>query len=538
MKKNLVLLSLLVLLASCGKESSTITDKETKAPKTETARETNEPSISDREGTSESEKSEYSLLNITYIFENGTFLSRETKKIGIGEIYQFEPSLSFPFMKPDIQEIKGIKQEKEEDILITYSYDGTMLETPIPSSQYSGFMIDEEKGISFSFLTGQTESGQVLLKGDNFSIQTNGIEAGGRFLSFVDGLSEESFGSSSFVNSKEESALFTYSFFSDKAVFYKNSHRMVTFFNNRTSQGNDPVYSTIYHTMMEELEKSGFTLGTETIHGLSMQCGVTEKQMQKTLSSYLVTEVEFVEKDTGILQGRKSKIGKESYSYAFESLNIPGYEVTDISLLSGIATESKTIQIEDQFTGTEHSLKTNSIDRSNSYGWADQSKWLKYATDLTGDFTMKVSLTNFGASSYTSETAKGGDICWRTLLPIVYDSETGDDWVMRFDWYGWMDDNNKDGKKLGTATDYNGGISYVYSYDNDLYPIYRNMDVDLTYTRRGATLTVDALIKPNNVPYRGQHYDYHCSLSGIQTKKLSFALSAEDSKGTINSLRY
>lgn len=540
MKKNIVCLTAFILLTSCGTERPAESEnKPTEKPITEnTGIAKPDFSESEPDSGSESMKNEYSKLNITYVYENGVFLSRETKNLKIGEEYHFLASLSIPFMEPDHKEIKGIKKQEEEYVTITYSYDGKEMENPKPLTQYCNFMIEESKGISFSFLIGKTESGQILAKGNDFAIKTDSIEAGGKSLFFSSGYQEESFASTSFINGDQESALFTYSFFSDKAVLYKNSHRMITFFSNRTQGGIDPVYSTIYQTMMRNLKESGFTLGEGSIQSLYLQTGITKEEVKRRISAYLVTEVEYVDKDTGTIYGRQSKIGKESYSYSFMQLQIPGYQISEEKTLSGTATESKTIRIEERFSGTEKKIENNNIDRSNSYGWSDQSKWLKYAVNLEGDFTMKVSLTNLGASSYTSESANGGDICWRTLLPIVYDSETNDDWVTRFDWYGWMDDNNHDGKRLGTSADYNGGISYVFSYDKDLFPIYKNMDVDITYTRRESTLFMDCLLKPNNVPYKGQCYSYRCTLYGIQTKKLSFALSAEDSSGTIKTVRY
>ena len=124
------------------------------------------------------------------------------------------------------------------------------------------------------------------------------------------------------------------------------------------------------------------------------------------------------------------------------------------------------------------------------------------------------------------------------VLPIVYDPITKDRWITRFDWFGWQDDINNDGKKLGSSANYNNNESYVFDYNIDIYEIYKEMDIDIIYSRRGSTLSMDSIIKPKRTPYAGQRYEYHCALYGVQSNVLSFALSAEDSIEVITVLQY
>ncbi len=526
-KKALILPLILCLSVSCQEKESISSSDQNQSNSSET----NQDSVS-----FSSSIEGKSTLVINYSYQDGTFLSRETKYLEPNKPYSIPVNIEIPFMSPNITTIEGIKEDKEECINVIYSYDEKEIINPKANESFSSFMANEDCGLSFTFYAKSLHTNQSLFIGGTFEITSSYISADDNVLYYYDSYIENSYDSNLYLKENEE-AVYTFSFSSDKAVIYKNTHRIFTIFNNRTNGDSYPKYNTIYKSILSCIQKDGFSIGNVEIYDLIVSGEADYSKVINRTNHYIITELECVDENDQILE-LHSKAAKEPYSYSFTISDIPNYKLSDETLLSGFASESKTIKAKQIFSGVSHSLSINKIDRSNSTGWSDESLWLKYAEDIKGDFTMKLSLENYGAISYTEKPESGSEVCWRTVLPIVYDTETKDRWVTRFDWFGWMDDVNQDGKRIGTSANYNNSESYVFDYNTDIYPIYKEMDVDVTYSRRGETLYFDSIIKPKRTPYLGQQYEYHCALYGVQSQSLSFALSAEDSIGIITSLQY
>lgn len=531
MKKAISLIPLLFLLFSCNRqnESSNIPSdsatKDTENKFTEIA--TDNTSIT---------TINKSALVINYIFEDGTFISREEKKIEPGKEYSFPVTLQIPFMSPDIEVIEGLKENKEETVYVTYHFNDNEVQSIKPSTTYTSFMVNQDYGLSFSFLLTESSANQKLFSGTDFSITTNSISYLNKSISYQNAFLEHPY-ENSLILPKNEQAIFTISLSKDKAAFYKNGHRSFTIFNNMTNGSDKPTYNTVYTNILSNIKRDGLFVNSESIKDLVVSKAKTETDITSIASKYIITELQYLDENSDLLE-RHSRASKEPYSYSFTDLNLPNYEIEDKSKLSGFAQKSQIISAVLKFIGKEHTLQNNKIDMGSKTGWSDESKWLKYADNFTSDFTMKLSLTNYGSISFSQKPANGGEVCWRTALPIVYDPITKDRWVTRFDWFGWQDDINNDGKRLGSSANYNNNESYVFDYNIDIYKIYKEMDIDITYSRRGSTLSMDSIIKPKRTPYAGQRYEYHCVLYGVQSNVLSFALSAEDSIGIITSLQY
>lgn len=532
--KMIIFLSVILLLTVSCK------GPETDSNQISTEQFSSTDSKTDKESESQTEYSDstndYSKLIINYSYQDGTFLYRETKSLRSLEPYSFPITIKVPFMSPNITTIEGIKGGKEEYVNIVYSYHKEAIETPQVNTHYSNFMANEDYGISFTFYAKTLKSNQTLFKGIDFEITSSYISDKNHTINYSESYIENQYNSHLSLTDNEE-AVYTFSFFSDKAVFYKNTHRVFTIFNNRTNGNAYPEYDDIYKTILSDIEEDGFSLGDKTIYDLTVSEGIDQTEVIKRTDKYIITELQCVDEDNKIIE-LYSKASKEPYSYSFSVTDIPNYRIEDDSLLSGYAETSKTITAKRIFSGNERSLSVSKIDSSNQLGWSDENKWLKYASDFTGDFTMKLTILNYGATSYETQPESGYEVCWRTVLPIVYDSKTKDRWVTRLDWFGWMDDVNGDGRHLGASANYNNSDCYLFDYDTDLYPIYKEMEIDITYSRRGDTLYLDSVIKPKRTPYLGQQYQYHCTLYGVQSNTLSFALSAEDSIGIITSLQY
>lgn len=531
MKKAISLISLLFLLFSCNRQNestnipsdSTIKDTETKY--TETAADNTSITTINK-----------STLVINYIFEDGTFISREEKKIEPGREYSFPVALQIPFMSPDIDTIKGLKENKEEAIYVTYRFNDNEVPSVKPSTTYTSFMANPDYGLSFSFLLTESSANQKLFSGTDFSITTTSISFADKSISYQNAFLEHQC-EHSLILPKNEQAIFTISLSMNKAAVYKNGHMSFTIFNNMTNGSDTPVYNSIYTNILESIKRDGLIVNSGSIENLIVSKTKTEKDIDSIVSKYIITELQYVDENNNLLE-QHSRVAKEPYSYSFNELSIPNYEIEDKSKLSGFAQKSQVISIKQKFIGKEHTLQNNKIDMGNTTGWSDENKWLKYADNFTGDFKMKLSLTNYGSISFNQKPVNGGNVCWRTVLPIVYDPITKDRWITRFDWFGWQDDINNDGKKLGSSANYNNNESYVFDYNIDIYEIYKEMDIDIIYSRRESTLSMDSIIKPKRTPYAGQRYEYHCALYGVQSNVLSFALSAEDSIGVITLLQY
>ncbi len=533
MKKALFLSVVLLLSVSCNApESNSSPNSESQISSTDSATNNETESQTNHSETID----ERSNLIIKYYYEDGTFLSKDTKTVSPGESYSFPVNIEIPFMSPNMTTIEGIKENKEESVSVFFSYNKKVIENPKVNTHYSSFMGNPNYGISFTFYAKALKTNQTLFKGTDFEITSSYISDNSNTLYYSESYIENQYDSRLSLADNEE-AIYTFSFFSDKAVIYKNTHRIFSIFNNRTSGNEYPIYNSVYKNILYSVEEDGFSLGNKEIHDLIVSEGIGQTEVVKRANEYIITELQYVDENENIIE-LHSKAAKEPYSYSFSVSDLPNYKIDDTSILSGYAETSKTIKAKQIFTGSDHTLTVNKIDSGNQLGWSDEAKWLKYANDFTGDFTMKLTVLNYGAISFDSKPESGYDICWRTILPIVYDSNTKDRWVTRLDWFGWMDDINGDGKNIGTSANYNNSDSYVFDYNTDLYPIYKEMEIDMTYSRRGDTLYLDSVIKPKRTPYLGQQYQYHCALYGVQSDSLSFALSAEDSIGIITSLQY
>ena len=247
MKKAISLIPLLFLLFSCNRqnESSNIPSdsatKDTETKYTETA--TDNTSIT---------TINKSTLVINYIFEDGTFISREEKKLEPGREYSFPVALQIPFMSPDIDTIKGLKENKEEAVYVTYRFNDNEVPSVKPSTTYTSFMANPDYGLSFSFLLTESSANQKLFSGTDFSITTTSISFADKSISYQNAFLEHQC-EHSLILPKNEQAIFTISLSMNKAAVYKNGHMSFTIFNNMTNGSDTPVYNSIYTNILETL---------------------------------------------------------------------------------------------------------------------------------------------------------------------------------------------------------------------------------------------------------------------------------------------
>lgn len=195
--------------------------------------------------------------------------------------------------------------------------------------------------------------------------------------------------------------------------------------------------------------------------------------------------------------------------------------------------------------GTSHKHSVVNELRKSSGGWEDRSTWTEIANGLLGEFEINAEWTidtafndDSGASTLVSEGNQ-----WRHPLVEISDGDSshwaegkayGDDATFRFDWCGWNNDRNGDGK--GIADIQNSGAAYFgegeYFLDV-LANVFLGGTVKLNAKRVGDDLTLTYVL----IGADGTTYNYVQGLEGLHTNILDISITAEFSSFTLLKVR-
>ena len=168
-----------------------------------------------------------------------------------------------------------------------------------------------------------------------------------------------------------------------------------------------------------------------------------------------------------------------------------------------------------------HNAEGDVYDRSGVGGPWDKNGWYDIGL-FTGDFQMVI---EFHMQGCCGATNANGDACWRTALPFVYSENYAGDQdghFFRMDWCGF------------------GGGQYVKNVNDGAFPdgfnwdicreAYSDMDVSLTYTKKGAVVNLDWVWKCNATEgyFLDKTFEYHqgCELIDPDAK-LGIAIASE-----------
>lgn len=420
--------------------------------------------------------------------------------------------------------------------------------------------IDGQRGVSFSFiLSGATSDWESLIEGESFHLRAGCLsyKSGNETADWYESAGVMTNGSrwDSLLSSASDDKLVSISLNPDCSVtYYLNGALIYTFVSNvfpsTYTSGKLLRIRHLYEEAIREISSAGFCIGqsderatcTYSMRELTVGEGLDEASAMAYARTYRYASVRYVDSCGRDLISPQCYIGEEGDSFEISSPAIDGY-FPRTPFVSGTVSGDEEFTVSYDFIGEERvtdeikNAKENILDRSGSLGWSDPATWFRCADDLFGSFSLKIELNQKGAVSMLP-TARAADIVWRTVLPITYDAQTGDRWVCRLDWYGWMDDGNGDGIQIGSEPSYNDSVCYAANFERDMYYIFSDCDLSIVFRRESSLLTMDCRIYPNHPLYRNTVYRYRCQLKSLTCDALNLALSAEDALITVNSIIY
>lgn len=429
------------------------------------------------------------------------------------------------------------------------------------NQHFDSINASKKDGFSISFITKNIiEDEETLLMGKNFKIRANRFDLlnDNKLVAYWEnknGIINKKLFPHGLLSSGNYEQLITFSFNYDSSIStYINGDLYLYFpsFVRPSYTNNDALlFDNFFDKVFESITSYGFNVGVSdnlaichyTMKDLVIFNHYIDEDMAKDyFSSFITTKIKYIDEYNRSIYQDSCLINKSEYDYSFISPTIEFYHTDDL-VVRGHAYESKSVYVKYRFNGQERitsdmiNSHKNILDRRGFTGWDNDSYWLKYGNNFSGDFNCRVEINNQGITQKNS-TNSVFDYCWRTALPIVYNPTNKDRWVCRFDSYGWLDDINKDNVHLGSNANYNNGKHYVNNFGRDLYYVLSNCDISIIYTRINNTLKMNCKIYPNVFPYETLCYNYFCSLDNINTKTLSLAFSCEDSMVTIKSVIY
>lgn len=551
MKKKIVLLALIPLLAACGDfASSTGSLSGSASSKSSSSDEISSSSLISSPSSSSAEA--LPTIKVTYRYANGTPLSEVAKTFAYGESYEFR-SPEFPFLSPDIPVISGVVDQKSRDFTVIYSYDQTKSGNLEKDTAVSSFYLDSKQGLSLTaIISGATSDLEPLLSGENFTLgngyfsfnqDAGGVKQRAEFYGSKHRDSQNPTGS--VVSDEHHEHYLSITILPSEIIYYLDGVKTFSFdastsadavwkedYSQETAK---PTLADFLRLFFKELPQ-GFTLKASDplcptdylLHDLVFKQAQTAEEVASDFAHYVSSTFHFVDETGASIHEPYVYFTEKGARFAMISPEIEDLEPSD-SKMYVKAEENKTYTIVYHFPGEERLSQESVFDRSGLYGWAESALQRPIAS-FEGDFAVQVKYRNQGAMSLDA-SAKTGDVCWRTALSVLSDSANPSSrWVERLDWYGWVDQG------LGDNASY--GVCYLYNFDKDLFPVFHDCQIVSTYRRSGTSLSITSIIKPNDVAYQNRTYTYISTLQNVRAPKLSLSFAAEDAKITFQSIRY
>jgi hypothetical protein len=540
MKNKISLLSILSLLviAGCNNKVSSSTNNSSSSNMI----------TSSSEVSSSLKENEASIL-VEYFYSNGEYFGKYKEKGVVGEKYSID-SPKIDFMKADDEVVDFTLTSEGYYQKVVYDYSFEYVNDLSKGQDFSYFMVDRTRGVSFNYvISGNDSASNVIFDNNLFSISNFNLRmkddndyADFKYTQVV----KSNFAyDNSLLSAKDNDVYVSMSFNVDGSVdIYKDGVLNYTYGStlrpNYNKYGKNVYFKDLVDNVFEGIEDNGFNIGenNDYVKSLSIGYGLNKEDAKKLYEAKVHTQVKYVDEFDNEILERKSILdnGGTSYSYTTPSLNNFTY---DKEVIEGITEKDKVEYVKYTFNGEEKitsemkTNKSNVLNRKDTYEWASK-EWFKVAQNLEGDFVVRVNYHLNGSASKVVST-DGGACCWRTNLSIIHDAATNDRYVSRLDWHGWMDDVNKDGKKIGTSMD--NGTSYLDNYNYDIFGVYNDCEITETITRSGSKVTIERIIQPNKVGYKNRVYHHTAILQGVTSQKLHVSFGAEDAIVTFNSIK-
>ena len=543
MKNKLYLLSVLsvLVIAGCKGNTSTSSSK----PNTSSSSSSSEVITS----TSSSLEAGEANILIEYFYSNGEYFGKHKATGVIGENYSVN-SPTLDFMKADDDVVDFTLTSEGYYQKVVYDYSLEYVNDLSKGRDFSYFMADKDRGVSFNYIiSGNSSTSNILFENNLFAISNLNLRMkdDDRYADFKyhQAIKSNFAYDNSLLSASDNDVYVSISFNSDNSIdIYKDGVLNYTY--GSTLRPNYTTYSgrvyikDLVDNVFEGIKDNGFSISdtNDYVKSLSIGYGLNKDEAKKLYENKVHTQVKYVDEFGNEILERKSILdnGGTAYSFATPSVNNFTY---DKNVIEGTTDKDKVEYVNYTFNGTEKITgemkqnKKNVHDRTNTFEWASK-EWYKVGENLEGDFVIRVNYHLNGSASKTVST-DGGACCWRTNLTIIHDAKTSDRYVSRLDWHGWMDDVNRDGKQIATSMD--NGSSYVDNYNYDIFNIYNDCVITETITRSGSKVTIERIIQPNKVGYKTRVYHHTATLNGVTSEKLHVSFGAEDAVVTFNSIK-
>ena len=538
MKNKLYLIGLISLLTLSGCNINNSTSKTSSK---------NNSSI-ESNSSLEIQSGEAEIL-IEYYYSNGQYFGKNKTKGTIGEKYSINvPKLDF--MKADDEVVEFTLGEGGFYQKVIYDYSFEVIKDIEHEQDYSYFMADVEKGISFNYvISGNDSITSPIFVNDIFEIFNHNLK-----MKELDKYADFNYDSAVKSNYAYDKSLLTnidneiyvsISINPDYSIdFYKDGVLNYTFGSSMrpsyNKMANDVYVKDLVENIFEGIEDNGFSIGKGNykISDLSIGYAINKKEAEALYKKNVHTQIKYVDEFGNEVFEKVSILDNGNTAYSYQSPVLENF-ICDRDVIEGTTDKSKVETVTYTFKGVEKITdemkkdKTNVLNRYDTYKWST-NEWYSIAKEISGDFVARVNFHLEGAASRPYST-NGGDCCWRTNLTIIHDAVTNDRYVARLDWHGWMDDVNGDGNHIGTKM--NNGTMYLDNYDYDIYNVYNNCNITETITRKGEEVSIDFIIQPNKFGYKNRTYYHSVKLFGVKSEKLNVSFGAEDSIVTFNSIK-
>jgi hypothetical protein len=294
------------------------------------------------------------------------------------------------------------------------------------------------------------------------------------------------------------------------------------------------LVSEVVDEVLNEISTKGFKFAKakSKIRNIMIGKPFDQREALNLYKQFIQVVVKHVNEDNQNIAIPTKLLGRIGDRYATNHKNVTGFKVNEHHI-NGEFTENKEYTISYKTIGNENlSSGPNEINKPNSLDWGNRNQWFYFARELKGDYTVVASYT-----LWANQFDENGDYSsWKTALLIHFDEYNGDRWVNRFDSYGWRDDLDGDGNKIGSNSYY--GSMYNENSTKELQELCKGCNVVVVFTRRDQILNMTSIITPIEENQNNEVYYWNCSLENVDRDSIGLAISCEFSSVKITSIKY
>ena len=507
-------------------------------------------------------------LIVEYKYANGEeVFPSDTYYYSIGETYCVYPIHDINFMVPNEYIIQGTINDNHT-VTFIYDYSNEVVEEVSRGQSFDAFMVDEEKGLSFSFvMSGATNDWAETIVGQTFALYagTAEIRDSKTPSEYVGDWHEKKWYSNtnydsyltmgyawySLASDSTDEILVTWSIDATGIKCYKNGNLMLFWSSNITPceswSANGGTGANINKTIADlvqniytEVRESGFELGTilklkpESLHNINFKnlrvgYAVDDATAKKLADRpYHLVTINYLSNENIPIAKPTSVVGLSGESYEIEIPTIAGFTTAETTI-TGTFYSQDSVSIIYYPNGTSKIDNPVGYNMMGMYGWDTtlREQWYDLHT-FTDDFEAVLHYTLFG-----------GINVFDTLLSVLWDARSNDDVMLRLDWCGFLNDRDKNGiNTMGTYADF--GDMFVDQFEKGEFNLLiEYCDVVTTYRKVGTTITIRSVLTANaNYSIKGFTYVLEQTIYNTTAKDITLSIAAENAYVMLNSFYY